>query len=250
MRKASNLTSIVLFLVHLGVTFSLQVHDGLRGTSKIRTLQENEAQNNDDAYNDMIVNQSQQDDLITAEAESGSGGNFFIDQVQSVKNTAESQAWDFYSHAPSEWTNAEWNAVFIIAAVCSLSCCILAGCFAYCCICTGNEEDEDDDEKSRFRRPRIVCKRRKVIVKGEESPRRENGDVKSHSTVSSGKSVESFEIEDDKQKPLLQQESMIKNISLVKSFEQVIMPKTKSRSQRSAAASAKTDPTHYSRMKV
>jgi hypothetical protein len=89
-----------------------------------------------------------------------------------------------------------------------------------------------------------------VIVKGEESPRRENGDVKSHSTVSSGKSVESFEIEDDKQKPLLQQESMIKNISLVKSFEQVIMPKTKSRSQRSAAASAKTDPTHYSRMKV
>jgi hypothetical protein len=218
-----------------------------------------QANNNDDAYaNGMIVNQSQQDDLVyavaSAEEQSESGGNIFVDQVQQIKNTAESQAWDFYSHAPSEWTNAEWNVVFVLIAISSISCCCMAGCFFYCCIRTDDDGDEakEDKEEGRFRRPRIVCRRRRVVVKGESSPNRgRDTDAKSHSTASSGKSFESLEIEDDKNKPLLEQEGgLIRNMSLVKSFEQLLMPKTKSRSQRTAAATVKSEPAHYSRMKV
>ena len=247
-------------LAILSATAALRVHDGLK-TSNLRILKEDdeaegqENDNHDDAYENMIVNQSQQDDLAMAEVQDESTGNFFVDQVQQVKNTAEANAWDFYSHSPSEWTNAQWYAVLVIAAIFSATCCCLTGCIAYC-LRSDNEEDYDEDEESvRFRCPRIICRRRRVRVRGEESPQRkreDNTDAKSHSTASSGKSFESFEIENDRNKPLLQQqEKTIRNISLVKSFEQILMPKTKSRSQKTTAVvSVKSDPSHYSRMKV
>ncbi|KAL7505251.1 hypothetical protein ACHAXN_002749 [Cyclotella atomus] len=255
-----NLMRLLVFLALLGVTTSLQANDRMRLTPNLRALKEDDAadadaNNNDDAYaNEMIVNQSQQDDLVYAvastEEQSDRGGNIFVDQVQQIKNTAESQAWDFYSHAPSDWTNAEWNVVFVLIAISSLSCCCMAGCFFYCCI--RSDDDGDKEKEGRFRRPRIVCRRRRVVVKGDNSPNRgQDTDAKSHSTASSGKSFESLEIEDDKNKPLLEQErGLIRNMSLVKSFEQILMPKTKSRSQRTAAATVKSEPAHYSRMKV
>lgn len=254
----ANLIRLLEFLALISVTTSLRASDRMRATSFLRALKEDngdEANNNDDtytvSYNDMIVNQSQQDDIASVETEdqSGGGGNIFIDQVQKVKNTAEAQAWDFYSHAPSEWTNAEWNAVFVLIAIASLSCCCLAGCFFYCCI---RPDDEDDgEEKGRFRRPRIVCRRRGVRVDSPSTRKKDNTDEKSHSTTSSGRSFETFEIENDKNKPLLQKEgNLIRNMSLVKNFEQILMPKTKSRSQRTAAATVKSEPAHYSRMKM
>ena len=240
-----NLMRFLVFLALLGVTSSLRSNDRMRATSNLRALKEDEASqdnHNDDAYNTWIVNQSQQDDLAFAETEDQSqGGNIFIDQVNKVKNTAEAQAWDFYSHAPSEWTNSEWNAVFVLIAISSLSCCCLAGCFFYCCMRPEDDDVDTTEEKGTFRRPRIVCRRRRVVVKQDPA------DEKSHSTTSSGKSYESLEIENDKNKPLLQKEGgFMKNMRMAKTFEQFFMPKTKSRT----AATVKSEPTHYSRMKV
>ena len=251
---------LLVCLAILSVTAALRVNVGQKA-SNLRILKEdNEAgvqeNNNDDAYENMIVNQYKQDDLAMAEDQDENTGNFFVNQVQQVKNTVETNAWDFYSHSPSEWTSAQWKVVLIIAAIFSATCCCLTGCIAYCCTRSGSEEDDyDEDEDSvRFRCPRIICRRRRVRIRGEESPQRkqdDNTDAKSHSTTSSGRSYESFEIENDRNKPLLQQAPQKeKNMSLAKSFEQILMPKTKSRCQKTTTdASVKSD-SSYSRMKV
>eukprot|EP00956_Cyclotella_meneghiniana_P044902 scaffold342326_cov79-Cyclotella_meneghiniana.AAC.1 len=241
---------LLVFLALIGVTSSLRPYNE-QSSNHIRKLKEDDEDHqdygNDDAYNDMIVNQSQLDDITTSDIEDTSRGNILTDKVQQIMETAESQAWDFYSHSPSEWTNTQWNTVFVVIVIFSLSCCCLTGCVWHKCLRDDNNED-DGDEKSlcRFiRRPRIICKRRRSRL--AMTRQKNDGDEKSEksqSTTSSGsvKTFHSMEIEDDaKNKPLLEKEkSLVKKLSL----------KGRSSSQQATDASVKTEQCQYSRMEV
>lgn len=238
---------LLVFLALLSITSSLRSNN--ERANHLRKLKEDENEQdhgNDDAYNDMIVNQSQLDDITTSDIDDVSRGNILTDQVQKIMETAESQAWDFYSHSPSEWTNSQWNAVFVMLAIFSLGCCCLTGCVWHSCLRDDNEDDSDEKSLCRFiRRPRIICRRRRSRL----SMARRQKDVdekseKSQSTISSGsvKTFHSMEIEDDaRNKPLLEKEKpFVKKLSL----------KGRSNSQQATDASIKTEQCQYSRMEV
>jgi hypothetical protein len=209
-----------------------------------------------DRYNEQYRLLASKDDDPTA---TSSKGEVLANKFQEYKGKAESKAWEFYASPPSEWTSSQWDMFFIVIGSLSVICCCTAGCFSYCFVIpVSDEEDGDLMKTSRRRRLRMLWRRRRLMMErrysnaDDHSSSQGTVDANSHSTVNSAQSVGSLEIEDEKEKAFLKQDSLIRNISLVKSFEQVMTSKktTSQGSNDQEACSVKSEPAQYTRMMV
>ncbi len=248
--------SILLCLVLRCIPFSHQFHAGtlasktifsLRFLEYTSTLAQESNHNAADRYEEQYRLLAYKDDDPTA---TSSKGEVLANKFQEYKGKAESKAWEFYASPPSEWTSSQWDMFFIVTASLSVICCCTAGCFAYCFVVpVYDEEDGNLMKTSRRRRLRMLRRRRRLMMErryfntDEQSSSQGTVDANSHSTV---------EVEDEKEKAFLKQVSLVRNISMVKSFEQVMTSKktTSQGSNDSETRSVKSEPAQYTRMMV
>jgi hypothetical protein len=74
-----------------------------------------------------------------------------VNQAQKYKEAAESKAWEFYQSSPSEWTESQWDFVFILfGALLLLSCCCLSAFCTYCCIYRRDDKDGPSANKDEY----------------------------------------------------------------------------------------------------